>query len=52
MDDIPHQLAPEPELATDSICIPEEDVRIPLMLRGVISLFHTRYPTVDEIENC
>jgi hypothetical protein len=52
VDDIPRHLAPVPELATHSIYVPEDDVRIPLTLRGVISLFHTRYPTVDEIENC
>ncbi len=53
VDDIPHPLAPEPELTTHSIYIPLEDVRTPLMLRGVISLFYSRYPTVDdEIENC
>jgi hypothetical protein len=32
--------------------LPEKDVQIPLEMRDVISLFHSRTPTVDEVENC
>jgi hypothetical protein len=32
--------------------MPSENVRIPLELRGVISLFITRQPSLEELENC
>jgi hypothetical protein len=34
------------------IYIPENDVRIPLQMLGVISLFHTRRPSNRELETC
>lgn len=52
LDDVPQHLAPDPRLATHSIYAPEENVRIPLEMRGVISLFYTRRPTAIEIEEC
>jgi hypothetical protein len=52
VDDVPRHLSLDPSQATHSIFFPEENVRIPLEMRGVISLFHTRAPSADEIENC
>jgi hypothetical protein len=49
---MPHHLAPNPNAATHSIYIPNQDIRIPLEMRGIISLFHMRRPTTEEIENC
>jgi len=52
IDDIPQHLAPNPDVVTHSIYIPDQDIMIPLEMRGIISLFHTRRPSSDEIENC
>jgi hypothetical protein len=38
--------------ATHYIFIPEENVQIPLEMRGVVSLFLTRRPTIEELETC
>jgi hypothetical protein len=35
-----------------SIFVPDENFRIPLEMRGVVSLFYTRQPTIEEIESC
>jgi hypothetical protein len=51
VDDVPRHLSPNPSSATHSIFVPEENVTIPLEMRGVISLFYTRRPTQEEIEN-
>jgi hypothetical protein len=52
VDDIPRNLAPNPNVATHSIYIPNQDIRIPLEMHGIISLFHMHRPSTDEIENC
>jgi hypothetical protein len=52
VDDIPRHLAPDPKAATHSIYVPEQDLRIPLKLKGIISGMHTRYPSVQEVETC
>jgi len=51
VDDVPRHLSPNPSNASHSIFVPEENVTIPLEMRGVISLFYTRRPTQEEIEN-
>jgi hypothetical protein len=52
VDDVPRHLSPNPDLATYSIFIPDENVSIPLELRGIISLFITCQPSPEELENC
>jgi hypothetical protein len=52
IDDIPRHLAPNPDVVTHSIYIPDQDIMIPLEMRGIIPLFHTHRPSSDEIENC
>ena len=52
IDDIPKHSAPDPDKATHSICVPSEDFKIPLSLQGVVSVFHSRHPTVHELETC
>jgi hypothetical protein len=52
VDDIPKHLAPDPKAATYSIYVPEQDLRIPLKLKGKISGLHTRYPSEQEVETC
>ena len=52
VDDVPKHLAKDPSKTTHSIYIPEQDIRIPLSMRGVISCLPVRLPTVHEIENC
>jgi hypothetical protein len=53
MDNIPKHLAPNPETASHStIFIRTADLRIPLQLKGVISGFKTRYPSLYEVKNC
>jgi hypothetical protein len=52
VDDVPKHLAPDPQHATHSIYIPNHDVRIPLVMRGIVSGFCTRYPTIHELETC
>ncbi len=49
---MPRHLSPRPDVATHSIFVPEENFRIPLEMRGVVSLFYTRLPTPEEIESC
>ncbi len=52
VDDVPRHLAPDPNQATHSIYDPVTNLRIPLEMKGVISLFHTRRPSASEIEEC
>jgi hypothetical protein len=52
VDDVPKHLAKDPTVATHSIYIPEEDIHIPLSMRGVISCLPVRLPTAQEIESC
>jgi transposase len=52
VDDVPRHLSPDPLNATHSIFLPEDNIRILLEMRGVVSLFHTRGPTSEEIETC
>ena len=48
VDDCPKQFDVR---STHSIHIPEADLSIPLTMRGIISGFHTRIPTLDELED-
>jgi hypothetical protein len=50
VDGVPIHLAPDLTEATHSIFVPEERVRIPLAMRSVASLFHTRTPKTEELE--
>jgi hypothetical protein len=52
VDDIPKHLAPDPNKATQSIRTQDDDFRIPLIMHGVISAFHSRHPTSKELETC
>ncbi len=52
MDDIPVHLVPAHQPPTHSLYCPEEDIRLPLSLQGVISYFETRTPTPEEVESC
>jgi hypothetical protein len=52
VDDVPKHLSPDPSMATHSIHIPNDELRIPLDLKGVISYFITRAPTPQEVETC
>lgn len=51
VDDIPRHLSHD-NTSTHSIYFSEEDVCLPLCLRGIISYLPTRYPTNDEINKC
>jgi hypothetical protein len=51
IDDVPKHLSPN-QSSTHSIFFPNEGVRIPLQMNGVISCFKTRLPSEREIQNC
>jgi hypothetical protein len=51
VDDVPRHLSHD-EKSTHSLYFPDENVRLPLMLRGVISYLPTRYPSNHELDNC
>ena len=48
VNDCPKQFDPSSD---HSIHVPENDILIPLSMRGVISGFHTRVPTTSELED-
>ncbi len=52
VNDVPKHLTKEPTETSHSIYCPTENLRIPLQLRGIISGFRTRIPTINEIESC
>jgi hypothetical protein len=52
VDDCPKHLAPPNKPSTHSIFIPESQLRLPLCLKGPISLFDSRSPTQYELEHC
>jgi hypothetical protein len=52
VDNAPKRLSPNPLMATHSIFVPNDDLRIPTDLKGVISYFITQTPTLQEIETC
>jgi len=52
VNDVPIHLCPNPENASHSIDIPNENLSIPLKLQGVISKVEVRLPTINEIETC
>jgi hypothetical protein len=51
VDDVPRHLSHDGK-STHSLYFPDEQVRLPLRLKGVISYLETRLPTQDEINNC
>lgn len=51
VDDCPIHLSPN-KSSTHSIFFPEQDVRLPLQLNGIISYLSIRKPTQLEIETC
>jgi len=52
VDDCPRHLSDPSKPSSHSIYFPEQDVRIPLEMGGIISRFSTRRPISDELENC
>jgi hypothetical protein len=52
VDDVPKHLAPNPSEAMHSIFIPENDLRINMEMRGVISCWPGRKPSDREVETC
>jgi hypothetical protein len=52
VDDVPRHMSHNSETATHSNFVPDEDIRIPLEMRGIVSLFHSLQPAVEELENC
>jgi hypothetical protein len=52
VDDIHKHLAPDPNKATHSMRMQGDDFRIPLLMDGVISAFHSRPPTSKKLETC
>jgi hypothetical protein len=52
VDNCPKHLAPLNKPSTHSIFIPESQLRLPLCLKGPISLFDSRSPTQYELEHC
>ena len=51
VDDVPYHLSHDTSL-THSIYFPDDDVHLPLQLRGVISYIETHMPSQFEIDNC
>ena len=49
VNEIPKFMAESPTLDHHSILVPDNDVRIPMALKGIISFIHTRLPTSNEI---
>ncbi len=52
VDDLPLHLAPTSQPSTHSIYCPEENLRLPLHLKGVISGVGTRTPMEEEVATC
>jgi len=51
VDDCPTHLSPNKD-STHTIYFPEEDMRLPLQLNGIISFLSIRKPSKKEIETC
>jgi hypothetical protein len=52
VDDVPLHLSPANQPSTHSIYLPEEDLRPPLSLIGVISVLNTCTSTQEELDSC
>jgi hypothetical protein len=52
VDDIPKHLAPHDQPSTHSIMCHDEDLTLPLSLKGIISYIDTRTPTQEELDTC
>jgi hypothetical protein len=52
VDECPQHLAPPDQPSSHSIYCRDDDIRIPLNLKGVTSGFISRTPTIQEIETC
>jgi hypothetical protein len=52
VDDIPKHLAPQSKPSTHSIICSNEDMILPLSLKGVISYIDTRTPSQEELDTC
>jgi len=52
VEDCPKHLAPRDKPSSHSIFVPEDNLTIPLQLKGVTSYFTTRTPTINEVETC
>jgi len=51
IDDVPRHLSHDGK-STHSIYFPDDNIQLPLKLRGIILYIDTRYPTQWEIDNC
>ncbi len=51
VDDVPRHLSHD-KRSTHSLYFPDQDVRLPLWMKGVISYLNTHYPSQYEIDNC
>jgi hypothetical protein len=45
-------LAPPDKPSSHSVYVPDDNISIPLQLKGVTSYFTTRTPTINEVETC
>ncbi len=52
VDDVPIHLSPAWQPSTHSILSPEDDIRLPLALKGIISFIETHTPTQEELDTC
>jgi len=52
VDDVPKHLAPNPTDTSHSIFVPEHNLCIKLQMRGVLSVWPGRKPSLHEIQNC
>jgi len=52
VEDCPKHLAPSDKPSSHSIQAPEDNITIPLSMKGVTSYFTTRTPTISEVETC
>ena len=52
VDDIPRHLAPPDRPSNHSIYCPDDELNIPLSLKGIISYFNSRTPTQEELNTC
>jgi len=52
VDDCPQHLAPDPEIATHSIQVPNQKLHLPLQLKGILSYLPVHYPSDEELNTC
>jgi hypothetical protein len=52
VDDCPVHLSPIDQPSTHSLFFPDDQISLPLLLKGPISYFQSRTPTNEELERC